>query len=202
MKRIFAILLLLSALLQANAQLRYGVHAGLGVSNAQALKINGAKLQDCKSIASPMAGFILSYETNVYLDLQAELNFVRRGFNEDIFKDFFEATTARIRSNYLELPIMIKFYPINHNGFNVQAGPQIGCLLTRSASVGSEKFDSETLFSSKNNNLDFGFNFGLGYLLKDWSLDCRYYLGLTKPFKSLDGYRNRGFHLSIGYYFK
>lgn len=198
MKRIFAILLLIATLLQANAQLRYGVHAGIGFSTAQPLKINGAKLQDCNSFTSPMAGLMLSCEANDYLDVQAELNYALRGFNEDIAEDLSKETVSHLRSNYLELPIMAKFYPIKYNGLNLQAGPQIGYLLKRTATLGSEKI----IFASKNNSIDFGFNFGLGYIFKDWTLDCRYYLGLTKPFKNLDGYRNRGLHISIGYYLK
>ena len=92
---------------------------------------------------------------------QPEIMYSRQGysFGDDI-----------VALNYLNIPLMGKYYITK--GFSVEAGPQIGFLL----SAKNEKTDVKDLF----NTFDFGLNFGLGYKFENGlNFGARYNLGLT-----------------------
>ena len=104
---------------------------------------------------------------------------------------------------------MAKYYVIE--GLSVQAGPQIGFLMSADAS--SSVTSGGTTNSSSSNvkdqykDIDFGLNFGVGYKL-DFGLffDARYNLGLSDlADKRNDGDNgkstNRVIQISVGYSF-
>ena len=112
--------------------------------------------------------------------------------------------------NYLSVPIMLKFYPIE--GLSLQAGPQIGFLLSAkskweisgagSGEDGTEEEDMKDEFES----IDFGVGFGVGYKM-DMGLffDARYVLGMINVVKEIDDdeyVKNNVIQLSVGYMFK
>lgn len=82
-------------------------------------------------------------------------------------------------------------------GFSVEAGPQIGFLL----SAKHEKLNVKDSF----NTFDFGVNFGLGYKLENGlNFGARYNLGLT-DINNIDGSssknKNGVIQISVGYFF-
>lgn len=124
--------------------------------------------------------------------------------------------------NYLNFPVVFKYYPIG--GLNIQFGPQLGVLLSKSTKleVGKTKVDlteNESIKEKAKNffdGVDFGLAFGLGYQLKNgMHVDARYILGLTGVQDSkelskvttnttednIPSTRNGVFQISLGYYF-
>ena len=82
-------------------------------------------------------------------------------------------------------------------GFSLEAGPQIGFLL----SAKNDKTDVKDSF----NTVDFGVNFGLGYKLDNGlNFGARYNLGLS-DINNIDNSSNKNrigvFQLSVGYFF-
>ena len=80
---------------------------------------------------------------------------------------------------------------------SLEAGPQIGFLL----SAQKESTDVKNSF----NTVDFGVNFGLGYKLDNGlNFGARYNLGLS-DINNIDGFtdknKNGVFQLSVGYFF-
>ena len=97
--------------------------------------------------------------------------------------------------NYLNLPLMGKYYLTK--GLSVEAGPQIGLLL----SAKDEGTDVKDSF----NSLDFGVNLGVGYKLENGlNFGARYDLGISN-INNVEGssntLRNSTLQVSIGYFF-
>ncbi|KAA5821423.1 PorT family protein [Algibacter amylolyticus] len=97
--------------------------------------------------------------------------------------------------NYLNLPLMGKYYI--SKGFSVEAGPQIGFLL----SAKDEDIDVKDNFKT----VDFGANLGIGYKLDSGlNFGARYNLGLSNINDvegASDSFRNGVFQVTVGYMF-
>lgn len=164
--------------------------------------------------------------------IQSELLFSAQGGKKvETKKEGDEEITSIFRQNfnYLNFPILFKYYPIG--GLNIQFGPQLGILLSSSTKleVGGEKVDLKKVegkdikadFKKFFDGVDFGLAFGLGYTLKNGiNLDARYILGVTgvqdsKEIETVNGEastevkdranslstRNGVFQISLGYFF-
>ncbi|MCA0131653.1 porin family protein [Winogradskyella alexanderae] len=128
--------------------------------------------------------------------LQPELIYSAQGSD---YEDPGESGTAKV--DYLNLPVIAKYYPIE--GFSIEAGPQLGYLLSAKFDVDGEEFD----FKDDLKSIDFGVNFGLGYKLENGlNFSARYNLGITNANDSdeLDGgaeYRNSVIQVGVGFFF-
>ena len=93
---------------------------------------------------------------------------------------------------------MAKFYVAP--GFSLEAGPQIGFLLSGKLKGGDNEEDIKDALKS----VDFGVNFGAGYdFTENFSAGIRYNLGLANIIDEDDSaeWKNSVFSLSVGYKF-
>lgn len=93
--------------------------------------------------------------------------------------------------NYLNLPIIFKYYPTEI--LNLHAGPQVGILL------GGDEFNGVSV-TDEANKLEFGFAFGTEiYLTETLGLSARYVFGLTDIYDSdgSDHQKNRNIQFSL-----
>ncbi len=94
-----------------------------------------------------------------------------------------------IKLNYFTVPAVLKLYL--NDGFNIQAGPQFGMLLSESDNF--EAFKSKTF--------DFGFTGGIEFFVTDGLfVQARYYYG-TKEVSGNTDISNRVVQASLGYIF-
>ena len=134
--------------------------------------------------------------------LQPELNFATRGA-----KYTFRGIEVKERLSYFEIPILLKYFVFDP--VSIYVGPQLSLLAS-----GKYKTDRETNDKTTNRDAfkkaDYGFAMGLNVELPAFFLDLRYNLGLRNVIgdRSIGQFafdnekaRNRGFQLSIGYYF-
>jgi cellobiose-specific phosphotransferase system component IIB len=126
------------------------------------------------------------------LYFQPEILYSLKGFK---FDDEYQESNNRL--NYIDLPLLLKFY-ITKN-FNVVLGPQASFLLTAVSSSDSS-YDADI---TGLNNLDFGLNLGLGIKFNtNMTLDLRYAPGLSNINKESDlNNKNSLFLVSLGYFF-
>lgn len=134
-------------------------------------------------------GVMAEIPINKKFSFQPEIMYSMQGFSTGNGND------DLVNLNYLNVPLMGKYYVTK--GFSIEAGPQIGFLL-------SAKNDGNDV---KNNfkTLDFGVNFGLGYKLKNGlNFGARYNLGIAN-INDISGssntFRNGVIQASIGYFF-
>ncbi|MBE8728012.1 porin family protein [Flavobacterium hungaricum] len=161
MKKIILTAIAVMAFAFTNAQqTRFGVKGGLNVST-----LTGEYEDDTKSLIGFHVGGFAEIKVIERLAIQPEVLYSAQGAR---FEDVLGKYDAKL--NYLNIPVLAKFYITKQ--FTVEAGPQIGFLL--SAKIDGE--DAKDFYKST----DFGFNFGAGYNFTDnFSAGVRYTVGLT-----------------------
>ena len=163
-----------------NAQdIEFGIKGGLNFAS-----ISGDNTNDFEPVTGFNFGVFAEIPISEKFSFQPELLYSGQGYS---FND------NTIALNYLNMPIMGKYYVTK--GLSIEAGPQIGFLL----SAKNESIDVKDSF----NTVDFGVNFGLGYKLDSGlNFGARYNLGLSNINKE-DTFTNKNgvFQVSIGYSF-
>ncbi|MEO8532458.1 MAG: porin family protein [Flavobacterium sp.] len=192
MKKIVLSMVAIMAFGFANAQeTRFGVKGGLNVST-----LTGRYEDDTKSLIGFHVGGFAEIKIIKRLAIQPEVLFSTQGAKFDGFGgDKYDS-----KLNYLNIPVLAKFFITEK--FTVEAGPQIGFLL--SAKIDGE--DSKDYYKSA----DFGFNLGAGYnFTDDLSVGIRYTVGLSGVYDTdnedvddyIDSSKNSNLALSLAYKF-
>ncbi|WP_166921878.1 porin family protein [Flavobacterium poyangense] len=192
MKKIVLSLVAILAFGFVNAQqTRFGVKGGLNIST-----VVGGDVEDTKSLIGFHVGGFAEIKVVDKFFIQPELLFSTQGTKVD--GPF--GTDADIKLNYLNIPVLAKYYIVDK--FSVEAGPQIGFLL-------SAKAEGEDI-KDFTRSVDLGFNLGAGYNFTDnFSVGIRYTVGLSpltdKDIDNTDDYydsaKNSNLALSLAYKF-
>jgi hypothetical protein len=102
------------------------------------------------------------------------------------------------KNDYINIPLLLQYN--FDNGFRLQAGPQLGLLVSSKVEDqdGAED-DAEEVFKSTN----IGLGFGLGYLTySGFGIDARYNLGLNRITESsIQEAKGRAFQIGVFYMF-
>ncbi|MDO7171824.1 porin family protein [Mariniflexile sp. AS56] len=170
-------------LANVNAQeIKFGAKGGLNFAT-----ISGDNTEATEPVTAFNFGLVAEIPINEKFSFQPELMYSGQGYSFD--------SDALVALNYLNMPLMGKYYVTK--GLSVEAGPQIGFLLS------AEKDNTDLKDSF--NTLDFGVNFGLAYKLDNGlNFGARYNLGLS-DINNIDGFtdknKNGVLQLSVGYFF-
>jgi hypothetical protein len=162
-------------------EIKFGAKGGLNFAS-----ISGDNTKGIDLVTAFNFGVLSEIPISDKFSFQPELMYSGQGYS-------FNNNTIAL--SYLNIPLMGKYYLTK--GLSLEAGPQIGFLL----SAKNEKTDVKDSF----NTFDFGVNFGLGYKLDNGlNFGVRYNLGLT-DINNLDNSsienKNGVLQLSIGYFF-
>lgn len=195
MKRIILPIITFMVFGFANAQsTRFGVKGGLNISNFTGYQ------EDVKSLVGFHIGGFAEIKLAKKFAIQPEFLFSTQGTTIEGYNGDSNTT---VKVNYLNIPILAKYYITD--AFSVEAGPQIGFLL--SAKIRGE--DINDLFKST----DYGLNLGIGYdFTENFALGLRYTIGLSDiadvpddsqdyPFAYNANFKNSNFALSLAYRF-
>lgn len=162
MKKIILSAIAILAFSFMNAQqTRFGVKGGLNLTS-----FAGGNYYDAKSLVGFQVGGFAEIKIIERLAIQPEVLFSTQGAKIDggSFGDFDS------KLNYINIPVLAKFYITKQ--FTVEAGPQIGFLV----SAKTDGNDAKDNFKS----VDTGFNFGAGYnFTENVSVNLRYTVGLA-----------------------
>lgn len=145
----------------------FGIKGGLNLAKISAsVSATGLPSQNSTTdtYVSFTAGVFAVIKMSDKFGLQPELLYSGQGGDQG----------GSIRFGYLNVPVMFRFSPIP--AFNLQAGPQLGILLTAETAG----IDTKIVM----NTTDFGLAFGLGYEFPiKVDVGFRYILGLSNIFK-------------------
>jgi len=205
-KSLLLLLFILSPLVLAQAQyLRLGAKVGGNLSRVQGSDGSSATTE---SLAGFNSSLIASYEFASRLALQAELQYVQKGFTYDKFPNGpDEVLIDDQRLHYLILPVMLK---LQKGGLFVEGGPYLGRLVGKTTDV--KRVDRRTaddpnpvilgdypLHVRDFERWDYGYTVGVGLALDNGFLVSLHNSGgLTSFSKKLDQ-KNFGYFLNIGY---
>ncbi|MDQ1167308.1 porin family protein [Flavobacterium sp. SORGH_AS_0622] len=192
MKKIILTAIAVMAFTFTNAQqTRFGVKGGLNLST-----VVGGDVENTKTFVGFHVGGFAEINIVEKFFIQPELLFSAQGTKVDgPFED------GDIKLNYLNIPVLAKYYIVDKK-FSVEAGPQLGVLLSAKA--------EDTDIKDFTRSVDFGFNLGAGYNFTDnLSVGVRYTIGLSplsdEDVDNADDYydsaKNSNFALSLAYKF-
>ena len=210
-KVLFFAALLLFSMVTINAQdVKFGAKAGVNFAS-----ITGDDTDDLDGRTAFHLGVVAEIPISEKFSFQPELLYSAQGASQKSSFDEFnyevkEELTGKL--DYLNLPLMAKFYVAD--GFSLEAGPQIGFLLSAkadyefSASGGGEDYSESDSIDLKDEtkSIDFGANFGVGYKMESGlNFGIRYNLGLSNinDGEGSDDFKNQNgvFQISVGYFF-
>ena len=168
-----------------------GAKAGVNFSD-----ITGDDVDSFKGLTSFHFGAVVEIPVSDGFSFQPEILYSAQGSDYEE-----ESFSGSVKADYLNVPLMAKFYV--GEGFSVEAGPQIGLLMSAKDEYDGGDEDIKDFLKST----DFGVNIGLGYKLESGlNFGARYNLGLSNVNDSddFDGgseYKNGVIQVSVGYFF-
>jgi len=167
-----------------NAQVKFGAKAGLNISS-----LNG-DVEGVKSLVGFHVGGFAQVPLAAKFTFQPEVVYSAQGAKED-------GGDGKINLGYINVPLMFK-YAIAEK-FNVEAGPQIGFLVSAKEKYNGNSDD----IKDQLNSVDFSIGLGASYdFTQNLSADVRYNAGVSNIAKESDSkIRNGVFQIGLGYKF-
>ncbi|MFN0175814.1 MAG: porin family protein [Saprospiraceae bacterium] len=161
-----------------NAQLTFGVKAGLNLAN---INYDGDEELDTKMLPSFHAGAVVEFGITENIGIGSGLMVTGKGFKleEEFLGETLKATSNPI---YLQVPVTLNY---NNSGFFAAVGPYVGFGLFGNAKVeaGGEKETESLEFGSSDEDdysaLDFGASLEVGYGFGPIRVSASYGLGLA-----------------------
>lgn len=203
MKKITLSIIAVLAFGFTNAQeVKFGVKGGINLSTLT------GDVENASSKVGFQVGGFAEIKLSDKFSVQPELLYSLQGVK---FKDSeigFATTETTDNLSYLNIPVMAKYYVAEK--FSLEAGPQIGFLLSAKSDFsgfdGDEDFSGDIDTKDFYKSIDFGVNFGAGYdFTENLSAGLRYNLGLSNIAETVEGenfkQKNSVFSLSVGYKF-
>lgn len=167
-KYIIAAGVMLLGLSSVNAQdISFGAKAGVNLAN-----FSGDDVEDNAMRIGAFGGVYANLGLTEDIFFQPELLFSMQGVEAD-------EGDGGTKLNYINIPLMFQ-YGITDE-IRVEAGPQVGLLLSADLDVGEGDVD----FKDEMSSIDFGMNLGASYNMDNGiSVSVRYNLGLTEVIDS------------------
>ena len=190
MKKIILSLCLLAGVTGvSNAQqVRFGVKAGINLSN-----VTGFDVDNKKNLVGLAAGVMADFSFSDLISLHPEVLFSQKGVKYDS-----GSNSAQIRLNYIDVPVLLR---VKADGLFFEAGPQLGFLGGQKTEVNGNTV-STTINGLR--KVDVGYIAGVGYQLpQGLELGVRYNGGISDvndPSISTKS-RNSVFQFQVGYLF-
>ncbi len=194
-KLFFAVLFTAIAMTSMNAQ-KIGAKVGLNIATLS------GDIENTKMKMGLHIGAVAEFEITEQFTFQPELVFSMQGTKYDdgsSIDGLGGLDDPRLKLTYINVPLMAKYYVTE--SVNIQVGPQVGFLMSANSSgfFGDDDVDVK----DNMNSLDYGVNFGAGYVM-DFGLfiDARYNLGLANTRDSDNiTIKNNVISVSVGYFF-
>jgi len=184
-----------SALLTSCATTFYGIKAGPNIAN-----IYGDDVDNAESKIGVLFGGYAEFQAFDTFSIQPELLYSAQGAKYTESDGF----DGKFKLDYLNIPIMGKFYV--SDGFFLEAGPQIGFLLSAKDEYESPGLSGEDDIKEFFKGTDFAANLGLGYQLEGGlNFGARYSVGVSNinDFEGSEDFKNTNgvFSFLVGFRF-
>lgn len=225
-----AVIIFIALVTGAQAQVNFGIKAGLNLNNISQDFEDGVDEIDTKSKVGYHVGVVLDVPLSDVLSLQPGLLFNSKGYSVDLDEEFGDGVSDdsyyRSSFNYLEVPVHVAY---KIDAFQIYAGPYVAFGVGgkskykykldgadedesddfKNKPVFGEITEEESLDDEKQyyNAFDAGINFGLGYQTGPVLINAGYSLGLVNMLPQVKGedsdnkISNRVLSLSVSYLF-
>lgn len=165
MKKIILLAATFLALVSVKAQVHFGLKGGM---NASSLNFTPAN-SDLETKIGFNAGILAHIHTsNPQWAVQPELYYSLEGAKSKSNND------AKLNLGYLNLPVLLQY--MFDNGFRIEAGPQLGFLISAKSKLNSTSVDVKDNYKTAS----FSVPVGVGYLTSSGlGFDARYNFGIS-----------------------
>ena len=205
-KILFAALALLMTMV-ANAQFKYGIKAGMNISQLGTASMEGKSSGPASDMKIGFhIGVHANYSFTDLMGLQAEAVFSMQGgsFTGLYDDDDGNAYKAKVKRtlNYINIPVLFEIKPFDD--FSIFIGPQFGFNIYKSASaMGTTMSGSDFKKTGWDvNTVDIAAVAGAQYtIMGQFLISARYNFGFTNTADSFKGYCNRVIQIGLGYQF-
>lgn len=188
MKKLFVLIVCIISANTTFAQkdgFSWGVKAGLNIADFNGKDVKGSKMK-----AAYHAGVVTEFGIADWFAISPELMFSAQGFS---MKD--DGETLKLNANYINLPIMAKFYVLDK--LSIDFGPQLGYAVSIKSKLDGEKAKID---SDDYKGFDVALGAGVTYNFCSMFASARYNYGLTNVIKEAKN-RNGVIQVSLGYKF-
>lgn len=175
MKKLFVILAVALLSLGASAQVRFGAKVGFDMTHFWG--------KDIKHGMQPnyQVGALMEYKFNDRFGIAPEVVFAAQGGKFKV-----AGVTDKYNMNYINVPVMLKFYASNN--FSIDFGPQLGINVYAKEKLSGGGVDINNDIKDDTKTIDFGVGLGATYnITENAFVQARYTLGVTKVFKNVAG---------------
>lgn len=182
-------MIIAAAILFSFAAKSQGVHFGIkGGLNAS--ELHGSGINDAKTKIGFHAGALAHIHTsNPSWGIQPELMYSLEGakYNDDVKLDL----------GFLNLPVLVQY--MFDNGFRIEAGPQLGFLMSAKQKMGDNSEDVKDNLKS----INFSIPVGIGYLTRSGlGFDARYNFGVSDLNDMGEGNKVTGNNFQFGLFYQ
>lgn len=174
-----------TAVISVKAQnFHFGIKTGINLSKETKTEVERQVQDFDKEFRKGFhIGGIVTYSINKKWELEGNLMYSQQGYKEHLFSIENNRTIYSIRSNYINLPIAIKYYPLEH--LYIEMGSQIGFLISKKHKIQGEGNITKYI-PLKPNHIDLSLFCGLGYKFSNnILLEARYIHGLNNTYKNV-----------------
>jgi hypothetical protein len=188
MKKLILLVAVALFAFNVNAQeVTFGAKAGVNFAN-----VSGDDADGFDSRTSFHVGGVVNIGVSEKFSVQPEVVYSSQGA-----KDSFEGIDVDYKMDYINVPVLAKFMVAD--GFSIEAGPQIGLLLSAKIEGEGEEVDIKDDLKG----IDFSGAIGVNYeMASGLNFGARYNLGLGNIADFEDGdLKNNVIQVSIGYRF-
>ena len=217
-KFLFAIAMMVA--MSANAQVEEGEFylipkAGVGIADLTGKLFDPTKSETnydatLRPITTFVGGIEGEYGINDKVSLSAGILFAMQGSKtkDNMFK---------IKENYINVPLMLNYYPIPNCGLAIKAGAQVGFTIRKRITIDGMEYSAdyivarnywgrpvyvESELSKQFNKVDLAIPVGISYEFSNIVLDARYNIGLINVMKDdPENSKNRLWQFTLGYKF-
>jgi len=170
MKKLVLLLLTGALLSTTHAQIKFGLKAGLNLSNISGSEVSGAKMKTDFN-----GGAFVQIPVGEMFAVQPEVVYSGQGT-----KSSFDGADFKINLGYVNVPVLFQYH--HPSGFFAGTGTQVGFLLSAKEKAGSDHVDIKSQFKS----VDFSWAFGVGYLFKpvNVGIEARFNQGISNVISS------------------
>ena len=170
---------------------QFGAKGGLNFANFSGDDANGDVKTDIF-----LGGFVRIGLTET-LAFQPELMYSRQGS-----KDEANGIDAKLRANYLNLPLLLRAKMFGSENFNAIVGPQIGFLLNSEYEESNGDASASIDMDDNVKGMDLALALGVEYdITEKFGIGFRYNLGLSKIAENDAKIRNSVFQLGVSVIF-
>lgn len=217
-KFLFAIAMMVAV--SANAQVEEGEFylipkAGVGIADLTGKLFDPTQSgtnydATLRPITTFVGGIEGEYGINDKVSFSAGILFAMQGSKtkDNMFK---------IKENYINVPLMVNYYPIPNCGLAIKAGAQVGFTIRKRITIDGMEYSAdyivarnywgrpvyvESELSKQFNKVDLAIPVGISYEFSNIVLDARYNIGLINVMKDdPENSKNRLWQFTLGYKF-